>query len=384
MSADAEVIVVGLGAMGSQALWRLAARGVDVVGVEQFVPGHDRGGSHGESRIIRTAYAEGAAYVPLVREAWALWRELERASGTALLRRTGGLSIAPAASALITGPLESAQVHGLACELLSESELRARFPQFVVPDGHAGVYEADAGYLRPERAVEAAVAAARTHGARVLDRTAVAEIVPDADRPHVRLADGRRVTGRHIVVAAGGRLRELAPSLGPFLTVERRVMAWFRLTGGGGGTGAHGDRTMPVFVGGDDTGGRTWYGFPSLDGETVKLGLHMWPDIAERVRPELGNRPPDEADARRFASAVPHILAGVDPTPVRMRSCMYDLSPDEHFLIGRRRELPGLTVLGGFSGHGFKFAPIVGDIAADFALTGTTSRNVELFDPHRF
>lgn len=384
MTRDADVVVVGLGAMGSQALWRLAARGANVVGVERFRPGHHRGGSHGQSRIIRTAYAEGAGYVPLVREAWGLWRELEQASGQALLQRTGGLSLAPADSAQITSPLESARIHGLACELLSAPQVRKHFPQFAVPDDYAGVHDADAGYLRPERSIEAAVAVARAHGARVLDDTAVARIVPDADRPVVVLADGRSLTARHIVVAAGGWLHALVPSVGRHVRVERRVMGWFRITKGGAAGSVYGDHAMPVFVGGDGSGARNWYGFPSLDGESVKLGLHVWPDIDEPVDPDQGHRAPDDADARRFADAVERVLVGVDPRPVRMTACMYDRSPDGHFVIGPHRDLPGLTLLGGFSGHGFKFASVVGDIAADFALSGGTARDVRSFDPHRF
>lgn len=378
---SADVIVLGLGAMGSHALWRLAARGVDVLGVERFVPGHDRGGSHGQSRIIRTAYAEGAGYVPLAREAWRLWRDLEHASGAALLTRTGCLSMGPAGSRGILGPLTSAHAHGLACELLSETELKARFPQFAVSDGHAAVYDRDAGHLRPERAIAAAVTAARAHGARILTATAVVALTPDPVRPSVLLADGRRLTARRIVVAAGAWLRGLVPAVGRHLRIERRVVGWFPIADD---PAPYRDDAMPVFTGGDGTGGRSWYGVPSLDGETVKLGLHRWPEIAEPVDLRRGHRPPGPADAARFAQAIPLALAGVDPTPSRMQTCMYDLSPDEHFVLGSHRDAPGLILLGGFSGQGFKFAPVIGDVAADLALTGATPHPIAAFDPHRF
>ncbi|MGA4541586.1 N-methyl-L-tryptophan oxidase [Uniformispora flossi] len=378
---SADVIVLGLGAMGSHALWRLAARGVDVLGVEQFVPGHDRGGSHGQSRIIRTAYAEGAGYVPLAREAWRLWRELEHASGTALLTRTGCLSIGPAGSRKTTAPLASARTHNLACELLPAVELKARFPQFAVHDDHAAVYDPDAGHLHPERAIAAAVAAARAHGARVLTGTAVAALTPDPVRPSVLLADGRRLTARRIVVAAGAWLRGLVPAVGRHLRIERRVVGWFPITHD---PAPYLDDAMPVFTGGDGTGARSWYGFPSLDGETVKLGLHRWPEIAEPVDLRRGHRPPDAADAARFAQAIPLALTGVDPIPSRMQTCMYDLTPDEHFVLGPHRDAPGLILLGGFSGHGFKFAPVIGDITTDLATAGTTPHPIAAFNPHRF
>lgn len=380
---DADVIVVGLGAMGSSALWRLAARGVPVLGIEQFTSGSDRGGSHGESRIIRTAYAEGAKYVPLVREAWRLWRELERVSGVELLYRTGALSLGPAGSPRATGPIAAAREYGLAYESLSGSEIRKRFPQLVVPDGHGGVLDADAGYLRAEAAIEAAVAAARASGARVLEGTGVVRVVADADRPGVVLADGRRLTARHVVVAAGGWLRNLVPSVGRHVRVERRVMAWFRVPGAGSARDAYAGDSMPVFMGGDNVG-NDWYGFPSVDGETVKLGLHVWSEPAEEVDLDRGHRPPDAADERRFAAIAERVLVGVDPTPVRMTACMQDHTPDGDFLVGPHRDAPGLTLLGGFSGHGFKFASVLGDVAADFAVSGRTPRDIRAFDPHRF
>ncbi|MFJ2784499.1 MULTISPECIES: N-methyl-L-tryptophan oxidase [unclassified Streptomyces] len=376
---DAEVIVVGLGAMGSQALWRLAERGTDVLGIEQFVPGHDRGASHGESRIIRSAYAEGAAYVPLVKRAWRLWRELEEASGRSLLERTGALMVGPADSSVIAGPLASARTWGLEYDLLEAAELRERYPQFAHAEGLLGFHERDAGYLRPEEAVTAGVAVAEARGARVVRETAVTEIVPDPVLPRVRTGD-REYTARHVVVSAGGWLRGLLPATAPLMTVERRVMGWFRATDPLSFTA---DR-LPVFVHSDASGDRSLYGFPCLDGETVKIGLHTWPGIDEPTDPALGHRPPDRADAERFADAIGRTFTGLDPYPVRMLSCMYSLTPDRHFLVGPRRDLPGLTLLGGFSGHGFKFASVIGEIAADFATTGGTALPVSPFDPHRF
>src|SRR6266542_3828945 len=151
-AASADVVVVGLGAMGSHALWRLAERGVRAIGVEQFTPGHDRGSSHGESRIIRTAYSEGAGYVPLVLHAWRLWDELEARSGQRLLERCGGLMLGSPSSPWVRGATESAKDHGLRYELLSGSELRERFPQHRVDDDDTvGFFEAAAGVVRPAR-----------------------------------------------------------------------------------------------------------------------------------------------------------------------------------------------------------------------------------------
>ncbi|GAA2815572.1 N-methyl-L-tryptophan oxidase [Streptomyces showdoensis] len=376
---DADVIVVGLGAMGSQTLWRLAERGADVLGVEQFTPGHARGASHGESRIIRSAYAEGTAYVPLVQEAWRLWRELEEASGQGLLEATGALMVGPAESSLIAGPLASARAWELEYELLDTARLRARYPHFAAREGLLGFHERRAGYLRPEAAVTAAVAAAEARGARVARETAVTGIVPDPRFPRV-LTAGRSYTARHVVVAAGGWLPRLVPATASSISVERRVMGWFRADD----PSAFAPERFPVFAHGDASGEHDLYGFPCVDGETVKIGLHTWPGIEEPADPARGHRPPDRADAERFAAAVGDTFTGLDPWPVRMVACSYALTPDRHFLVGPRKDLPGLTLLGGFSGHGFKFASVIGEIAAQFATDGGTALPVSAFDPHRF
>src|SRR6266536_1701794 len=327
-------------------------------GVDQFTPGHDRGSSHGESRIIRTAYAEGADYVPLVLHAWRLWDELEARSGRRLLERCGGLTLGTPSSPMVRGASASASEHGLRHELLSSSELRKRFPQHRVDDDTVGFFEAAAGVVRPE--------------GEVLEGETVLEIVPDGDRPAVRLAD-RTLVARHVVVAAGAWVPRLLPGLDLRLRVVRRVQAWF----GTPSLEAFSPRSFPVFVRDDPGGDGAWYGCPSLDGATVKVALHSWPGIDEPVDPVQGPRPPDAADAERVAAIVAATLPDLRPRPVRMKSCMYSLPPDQHFAVGQRRDLPGLTLLAGFSGHGFKFAPVLWEIAAQLALTGTTDLPIE-------
>jgi sarcosine oxidase len=374
-----DVVVVGLGAMGSHALWRLARRGVRVIGVEQFAPGHDRGSSHGESRIIRTAYAEDPGYVPLVLYAWRLWDELEGESGQRLLERCGGLMLGTSTSPMVRGSLASADEHGLRYELLSSSQLRERFPQQRVDDDTVGFYEMAAGVVRPERGVVEAVRAARAAGAEVLEGQTVREIVPDSDRPAVRLED-RTLVARHVVVAAGAWVPRLVPVPDLRLRVVRRVEAWF----GARSPEAFSPRSFPVFVRDDPTGRGAWYGCPSLDGATVKVALREWPGIDEPADPVEGPRPPDQADAEPVAGIVKATLPELRARPVRMKACMSTLTPDRHFVVGQRGDLPGLTLLAGFSGHGFKFAPVLGEVAAQLAITGTTDLPIELFDPHRF
>ncbi|HZM82625.1 MAG TPA: N-methyl-L-tryptophan oxidase [Candidatus Limnocylindrales bacterium] len=373
----AEVVVVGLGAMGSCALWRLARRGLDVVGIEQFEPGHARGASHGQSRIIRTAYAEGAGYVPLTREAWRLWDELSAARGVDLVRRTGGLMLAPAGSGGIEAPQASAEAHGLPYELLTAEEIRRRFPQHRVDDDTAGFYEEDAGFVRAEEAVLAAVGQARAYGARVLTGVTVAGVFPDTDRPRVKLADGSTIVARHLVVAAGAWHRKLLVPMAPKIAVVRRVFGWFTFRGD------FGPSRFPIFIRSDVSGERAWYGIPSLDGRTVKLGIHVWPGIDEPVDPAVGAREPDPVDARRLSRIAGDYLSGLDSEPARMQVCMYSSTADGDFLVGPVQGVPGVTVLGGFSGHGFKFAPVLGDIAADLATTGETRWDIGFLDADR-
>lgn len=384
---ETDTVVVGLGAMGAQALWRLARAGVDAVGVEQFSPGHDRGSSHGESRIIRTAYLEGAEYVPFVQAAWRAWSELEEASGDRLVRRTGALMIGPPDGPAVAGSVAAAEHHGLAFDLLTAAEVGARFPGHALRPGEVGVFEEDAGVVRPEASILAAVRLAAAAGARVLTGAAVTRIEPDPDRPRVVVGD-TVIRARRVVVTAGAWLPSLVPGAtgpGAGLRVERRVLGWLRTTGD---AAAH--TAGPVFA--RDGDGCTWYGFPSLDGgRTVKIGVHaeapgdrregaQW---GEPVDPDRGPREPDAADARRLGELASG-LRGVERLPERMVSCMYTMTPDEHFVIGRRRELPGLVLAGGFSGHGYKFASAVGAALADLARDGRTALPIGMFDPHRW
>jgi len=370
--------------MGSCALWRLARRGLDVIGIEQFEPGHARGASHGQSRIIRTAYAEGAMYVPLAREAWRLWDELSTElsgrAATPLVQRTGGLIMSPAGSPGLDAPVVSARAHGLKYSMLTAAEIRQRFPQHIVDDGTAGFYEEDAGFVRAEEAVLAAVQCARARGARVLTGATVERIVPDSLVPSVELAGGSRITARHLVVAAGAWHRALLPPMAPKINVVRRLFAWFAVDD----PAAFAPSRFPVFIRGDATGERVWYGIPSLDGATVKVGVHFWPGTDEPVDPAVGARAPDADDEQRLAGLIGGVLTGVEPRPVRIQPCMYSNTADGDFLIGPLAGVPGVTVLGGFSGHGFKFAPVLGDIAADLATTGQTRWDISFLAPDRF
>ena len=375
-SFDADVLVVGLGAMGSMALWRLARRGARVVGFDRFEPPHALGSSHGESRIIRTAYYEGPGYVPLVREAFGLWRELEAESGDTILTMTGALMIGSPSSDVVAGALASAKEHGLEHEVLDGTQVGRRFARHRLVDDEVAVYEEAAGFVRPEAGIAAALGRARALGAGIVTGLPVEHVEPKAGGVQVRAA-GRTWRGRHAVVCAGAwNSAGLVDGLDMKLEVTRQCMVWFRPRT----PALHSPEAAPVFV--HDIGGSPalfGYGFPSVDGETVKVGVSA---RTAPQNPDTIDRAINKADLDTAAGYVRTALPDLDPTPVRAVVCLQENSPDRHFVVGA--VAPGITVLAGFSGHGFKFAPVIGDIAADLALEGTTSRSIEPFSPQRF
>lgn len=376
---EVDVIVVGLGAMGSSALLHLARAGATVLGVEQFTPGHARGSSHGQTRIIRTAYAEGERYVPLARRSWELWDELSTLAGERLVRRTGGLVMGPEGSAPVLAPVVSARAHGLPYEIYDPSALRERFPQHRVDPDTTAFFEEDAGVIRPESSVLAALRVARSFGAEVRTGTAVDQVTADAARPSIRIGT-REIAARHIVVAGGAWLRTLVPPVATEISVVRRVVGWFEPRD----PEEYAADRFPVFIRSDASGARTWYGLPGLDSPEVKVALHIWPGLDEPVDPRVGARQPDGEDGALLTEIVERTLPGLRPEPVRMQACMYSNTPDHDFLVGGRPDLPGLTILGGFSGHGFKFAPVLGEIARDLALEGRTRWDIAPFALDRF
>ncbi len=366
-----DVAIVGLGAMGSMAAWRLASRGARVIGFDRYDPPHAMGSSHGQSRIIRSAYYEGQGYVPLVREAFGLWRTLEAESGESILTMTGALMIGPPESELVEGSLLSARKWGLSHAELSPADVHKRYPRYRLRDDEIAVYDAVAGFVRPELAVAAALKLARALGAEIH----TGEAVDRVERGAVR-AGSKTWYSEHVIVCAGAwNATGLLPQLDLHLEVTRQCMVWFRpLT-----PSLHTPEAAPVFVHGTTGDAIHAYGFPSVDGETVKIGVSSESAPLHPDRIDRAVRPKDLAEAARYVKMA---LPDLDPTPVKSVVCLQENSPDRHFVVGPLQ--PGITVLAGFSGHGFKFAPVIGDIAADLALEGHTARPIEQFEPHRF
>jgi sarcosine oxidase len=223
-----DVAVIGLGAMGSATLWRLAARGARVVGIDRFAPPHDLGSSHGESRIIRTAYFEDPAYLPLLREAFPLWRELERDSGEQLLTMTGAAMIGRMSSEVIRGAQRTATMYALPHEIFQGAEAARRFPQHRLRRDDVVLHEHEGGVLRPELGVAAALRAARDRGAQVVTDTTVHAVDPHDGGVRI-ITGGDTIEARSAVVCAGAWTGRLVPELAPHLWVERQVNAWFPL-----------------------------------------------------------------------------------------------------------------------------------------------------------
>ncbi|MFO0875926.1 MAG: N-methyl-L-tryptophan oxidase [Gemmataceae bacterium] len=367
-----DVIVVGLGGMGSAAAWQLARRGASVLGFEQFRRGHDRGSSHGSTRIIRQAYYEHPAYVPLVRRAYEGWYDLEMARGESLLINSPCLTVGSPRGELVQGVLASADEHGLAVERLTPAEVRRRFPGFHLREDsdQVGVLEHTAGILAVERCVEAMTAEATRLGATLREEEPVQSWVCDGNGVLVRTTRGEYRAGR-LVLTSGPWAAPLLSETGHSLRVMRQVALWhstsrpdlFRR-----------DR-FPVYIA--ETADGYFYGFPMLDPRGVKAARHY--GAPEQTHPDEVSREVTAQDAQVVQGFLRDYLPGVDGPCQSGSVCLYTLTPDRHFLIDR---LPGATQVvfaAGFSGHGFKFATVVGEILADLALEGKTGWPIELF-----
>jgi len=357
----ADVAVVGLGAMGAMSAWRLAARGARVIGFERFRPGHDRGSSHGDTRIFRTAYFESPEYVPLLQRANGLWRQLEDESGAELLTITGGLAIGPPDGELVTGVLASARQNDLPHRLLDVAEMKRRYPQHRLERGEISVREDEAGYLRPERSVAAAAARAEALGARLLIETEVEAI--DVSGSGVTITTSRgRFAAERALITAGAWTPKVVARLHLPLTVERQVLAWLAVDN----PASYAPERFPVFIR-ETQDGRFRYGFPTTDGRSIKLGRHHEGD---EVDPDSIDREVRESDLQPIRDFARANLLGVTDDVVTACVCMYTNTPDERFLVSTPAELPGVTVLSACSGHGFKFAPVIGELMAGSILDG--------------
>ncbi len=367
-----DVVVIGLGGMGSAAAAHLAVRGRRVLGLERFGPAHDRGSSHGGSRIIRQSYFEDPAYVPLLLRAYELWDEL----GGGLLTRTGGIYLGRPESPTVAGSLRSAREWDLPHELLDAREIRRRFPTFFPADDEVGLYEAAAGFVRPEATVSAHLARAARHGADLRFEEEVVSWSATDGGVRVRTTGGTYEAER-LVICPGAWAPRLLADLGLQLTVERQVQYWFQPVGG---VDAYLPDRQPVFIhGGDEL---QLYGFPATDGPDggVKVAFFRRGAVTD---PDALDRDVHPDEVAFIASHAAGLLPTLPGRFLRAQPCLYTTTPDHHFVIAPHPSHANVTVACGFSGHGFKFVPVVGEILADLATEGTTRHPIGLFDPRR-
>jgi sarcosine oxidase len=361
MSEHHDVLIAGLGAMGSQALAECARRGLRAVGFDRYSPPHDQGSSHGKSRIIREAYFEDPIYVPLVQRAYERWAELEVETGTALLRRTGGLCYGPPEGELVSGARRSADLHGLPYESLTASELRARFPAFVVRDEWVGLLEPRAGMLAPEAAIGAALTVAERLGAQVHRHEPVLRWRQEGDGVVVETAHGS-YRASQLIISAGMWVRALLEELRLPLVVQRNALYWFSPSRE---PQRFAPERFPIFLG--ELGPSVmWYGFPDT-GDGVKVALHHH---GPTTTPESVDRVVTPSEVMHLRSLLDRYLPAASGTLRETGVCTYTNAPDDHFIIDRHPLADRVIIASPCSGHGFKFSPAIAEVLADLVQTG--------------
>ncbi|MBO0755239.1 MAG: N-methyl-L-tryptophan oxidase [Bradyrhizobiaceae bacterium] len=369
-----DVVVVGLGAMGSAALYHLARRGRRVVGIERFYPGHDRGSSHGETRIIRLGYFEHPSYVPLVRAALQLWRELEARSGRKLLDITGVIEIGAPNSVLIKGTLDASRQHALTHDVLDAATLMRRFPAFRVPPEFVGALQPNGGFLMAEAAIHTLVGLAEAAGAQIRLGETVREVKSRAGSARVE-TDRGSIDADTVVIAAGAWARSLLPAL-PILRITRQVLAWFAPLDGALFVR---DR-FPVFLLESPRG--MHYGFPLFRNSGLKIAKHHHLD--ETVDPDDYSRTLSTEDEAAIRDAIADYLPAANGPLLSAKTCLYTMTSDGDFIVDRMPGEPQIVIASPCSGHGFKFAPVLGAAVADLATVGTTSYDISRFRMNRF
>jgi sarcosine oxidase len=370
-----DAIVIGAGSMGSATTYYLAKQGCRVLALEQFNIGHELGSAHGVNRIIRLAYAEDPAYVPLLRRAYKLWRQMERVSKERLLYITGGIDAGPPDGAIVQGSLKSCRLHRLKHEQWDSKQLRRRVPGFHLPQGMAAIFQPDGGFLLSERAVIAYITAAQALGAEIHAREKVLRWEASRNRVVVH-TDRDSYIGARLVITAGAWAAKLVDGLRKrrLASPERQVLIWtqplrpdlFRLG------------VFPVFNMEAPEANQMdrYYGFPIFGIPGFKLGKYH--HRMEQVDPDRMDRECHPADEAVLRKAIQRYFPDANGPTMAMKTCLFTNSPDEHFVLDLHPDYTNVSIAAGFSGHGFKFASVVGEIMADFALAGQSQRFSDL------
>ena len=365
-----DVIVVGVGGMGSSTLWQLARRGQRVLGIERFDLGHVLGSSHGFNRIIRLTYYEHPDYVPLLRRAYQLWREAERQAGEQLLYITGSLDAGREDGRVVQGALAACQQHGLSHELLDAVQINLCFPGYRLPSDYAAVWQPDGGFVASQRAILAHTALAIHAGAQVHAREKVLGIEPASGHVTVVTDRGRYEAGR-VILTAGAWISDLVPGLRGKAVAERQVLGWFQ------------PKRPELFVPDvfpvsnllTDLG--LLYLFPSWAVPGVKIGLFH--HAREQGHADALSREVTDEDEALLRGALRAYFPEAEGPALHLTACMFTNTPDDHFILDMLPGHPEVVVASPCSGHGFKFASVIGEALADLAITGSYEHDLSLF-----
>lgn len=378
---DAEVLVLGVGSMGAATCLSLARRGVSVLGVDAYSIPNERASHHGTTRMMRLSYYEHPDYVVLLKEAWDLWRSLEQECGVSLLNQTGALYLGMAASDLIRGTLQAAQQHDLPHQFLEDDALRSAFPSFAVPSGCVGVLDERAGYVYSERAVQTIATQATAYGARLVQNCPIQAVEYESDRVVLVANSGERFCGKHLVVTAGaGASVDSLGILPCAVEVSRQELGWFEVL-----PGQHNPaQNLPCWAmeasALDATNPGLLYGFPARgETPTLKAALHL-PGPVVDAHSTLSS---DTSALHSVEQAMQNLLPSLSGKLARHAVCRYTNSVDGHFRIGRHAHKPNTTIATGFSGHGFKFVPVMGEVLAELCLEGASTRSIEFLNLYR-
>lgn len=369
-----DVIVLGAGGVGSAALYELSRRGIRALGIDRFHPPHDRGSTHGETRVIRMAYFEHPDYVPLLREAYRAWGELEAATGLALFHEVGLLEVGPPDGIVVPGVLRAAQQHSLRIEPLSAAEIENRWSGFRVAGDLVGVFERNAGYLLVEQCVEAQLQAAQENGAELLTGVIVEGWSTAGGAIQVNTNVGQFSAAR-LIVAAGPWSEALLRDAAPRLEVRRKSLFWFDAPDSRFDVASG----FPVYL--FELPAGVFYGFPRLDGRRMKVAEHSGGAVV--VDPARVNRGMDADEQARVERFLAGHLPGVQRSVVDHAVCLYTMSPDEHFILGLHPANANVVFVAGLSGHGYKFTPVLGRALVELALDGGTQLPVDFLSPRR-
>ena len=375
MSQEFDCIVIGVGGMGSSTLYNLAKRGRRVLGLEQFDIPHAEGSSHGVNRIIRLAYYEHPSYVPLLRRAYELWSEIESVTGEQLLYKTGSIDTAPSGHEVFEGSLESCLLHDIPHRVLNHAQINEEFPGYQLPPGHMGLLQGDGGFVLSERSIVAYANAAMSTGAEIHAREVVSGWEPDQGGVRV-FTDRGEYTAERLVITAGAWTSGMVPILDDLAVPERQVLAWLQPIDGS----LYTPDVFPVFNAYFDEG--RYYGFPVYGIPGFKVGRYH--HLEEVIDPDFAIKTVNSEDEAVLRSAVERYFPKANGTTMTLKTCMFTNTPDEHFIVDLLPANSQVAVAAGFSGHGFKFASVIGEILADLAINGETEHNIDLLKIDRF